>query len=501
MAIVISITAPFAEGAFDESTMTAIGHDYDLVVIGSGPAGRNGAIGAAKLRKKVAIVDRKWPVGKSSTGSGTISSKTLREAVLNRLRQRAFEGRALDGRTVDGGEDKDKDHGGMADLTSRVQAVIASEAETIKSQLRCHQVDMFEGEAGFADAHTLQIQTGRGEQPRSITAENFLVAVGTHPESNHRIPLDGQRIFNSDQFISLRELPRDLIIVGAGLIGIEYASLLAALGVKVTLVDQRPVLLGFVDREIVDNFCSQLRQLGVTFRLGEKVVECGIDSENRVFAKLDKGRSILGESLLYTVGRQGNTDRLNLAAVGLQTTDGGKLEVNEQFRTAIPNFYAAGDVIGYPAEELYYGSISMEQGRLAACNIFGLPAVSRPQVFPYAIYAIPEISMVGQTEQNLTVKNIAFETGIARYAELAKGQILGDGQGFLKLLFDPDSLKILGVHIIGEGAAEIIHTGQAAMSFGGTIEYFRDTVFNYPTLAEAYKAAAWDGLKKVGMAL
>lgn len=481
--------------------MTANGRDYDLIVIGSGPAGRNGANAAARLQKKVAIVDRKWPVGKFHAGSGTIPSKTLREAVLNHLRQR----KCQEHRGKDSDSDKNSDcgqnHIGMADLTSRVEAVIASEAETIKSQLRCHHVDLLEGEAAFVDAHTLQIQAARGERPRSVTAENFLVAVGTHPECNDHISLDGRRIFNSDQFLPLRELPRDLIVVGTGLIGIEYASLLAALGVKVTLVDQRSEPLTFVDREIVGAFCSQLRQLGVTFRLGEKVVECGIDSENRAFAKLEGGKCVLGESLLYTVGRQGNADRLNLSAVGLKTTDGGKLEVNEQFRTAVPNIYAAGDVIGFPVEELYYGSISMEQGRLAACNIFGVPAISRPGVFPYAVYAIPEISMVGQTEQHLTEKNIPFEVGIARYAELAKGQILGDGQGFLKLLFDPDSLKILGVHIIGEGAAEIIHTGQAAMSFGGTIEYFRDTVFNYPTLAEAYKAAAWDGMKKVGLAL
>jgi NAD(P) transhydrogenase len=475
--------------------MTASGYDYDLVVIGSGPAGRNGAISAAKLRKKVAVVDRKWPVGKVHAGSGTISSKTLREAVFNRLRQSTFNGHAA--------EDKNggNNHVGMADLTSRVEAVIANETELIKSQLRRHHVDMLEGEAAFVDSHTLQFQTAHGEQPKSITAQNFLVAVGTHPESNDQIPLDGRRIFNSDQFLSIRELPRDLIIVGAGLIGVEYASLLAALGTKVTLVDQRSVLLSFVDREIIDNFCSQLRQLGVTFRLGEKVVECGVNSENCVFAKLENGQSICGKSLLYTVGRRGNTDRLNLAAVGLNPTDGGKLEVNEQFRTAVPNIYAAGDVIGFPVEELYYGSISMEQGRLAICNMFGFPAVSRPQVFPYAIYAIPEISMVGQTEQSLTQRKIPFEVGISRYTELARGQILGDRQGFLKLLFNPDSLKILGVHIIGEGAAEIIHTGQAAISFGGTIEYFRDTVFNYPTLAEAYKAAAWDGLKKVGLAL
>jgi NAD(P) transhydrogenase len=477
--------------------MTANGYDYDLVVIGSGPAGRNAAIGAAKLRKKVAIVDRKWPVGRSPAGSGTISSKTLREAVLNRLRRRTFDGCT--------GKDNDnaggKDHVGMADLTSRVAAVIASEAGMIKSQLQRHHVDLLEGEATFVDPHTVQIQTGQEQSTSRATADNFLIAVGTHPASNDGIPVDGHRIYNSDQLLSLRELPRDLIVVGAGLIGIEYASLLAALGVKVTLVDQRSAVLSFVDREIIDNFCAQLRQLGVTFRLGEKVVECGVEADNRVFAKLEKGESIRGESLLYTIGRQGNTDRLNLEAVGLKAVDGGKLEVSEQFRTAVPNIYAAGDVIGFPVEELYYGSISMEQGRLAACNIFGMPAVSQPQLFPYAVYAIPEISMVGQTEQHLTAKKIPYEAGISRYGELAKGQILGDSQGFLKLLFDPDSLKILGVHIIGEGAAELVHTGQAAMSYGGTIEYFRDTVFNYPTLAEAYKAAAFDGLRKVGLVL
>jgi len=470
--------------------MTANGYDYDLVVIGSGPAGQKGAMGAAKLRKKVAVVDHRWAVGKSSVGSGTISSKTLREAVLSRLRQQIFSSRT----------DCKNDPIGMADLTARVETVVKSDSKAIRSQLQRHQVDMVDGVGSFADSHTLQIQTEQGS--RQVTAENFLIAVGTRPARSDRIHLDGQRIFDSDRLLSLHQLPRELIIVGAGLIGIEYASLLAALDVKVTLVDQRSVLLGFVDREIVDNLCSQLQQRGVTFRLKEKVVECGIDpKEDRVCAQLESGECIRGESLLYTVGRQGNADRLNLASAGLNVLDGGKLEVNEQFRTSVPNIYAAGDVIGFPVEDLYYGSISMEQGRLASCNMFGFPAVSRPQVFPYAIYGIPEISMVGQTEEALRAKQIPYEVGIARSGESAKGQILGDNQGFLKLLFNPDSLKILGVHIIGENAAEIVHTGQAAISFGGTIEYFRDTVFNYPTLAEAYKAAALDGLRRVGLEL
>ncbi|MFY9645373.1 MAG: Si-specific NAD(P)(+) transhydrogenase [Terriglobales bacterium] len=467
--------------------MTAPMFDYDLLVIGSGPAGRNGAISAAKLKKRVAIVDRKWPVGKFSASSGTISSKTLREAVLSRLRQRTFN------------ESPGQDPVTMKDLTSRLESVIHSEAEMTNSLLQRYHVDQIEGEASFVEAHTVQIQNRQGTKP--VTAENFLIAVGTHPAQAQRIPVDGRYIYNSDQFLALHDLPRDLIIVGAGLIGIEYASLLAALGVKVTLVDQRSELLGFVDREVVANFRSYISQLGVSFQLGERVIACGTTADHRVFAKLESGQSIQGDSLLYTIGREGNTAGLNLAAVGLKTMEGGKLEVNEQFRTAVPNIYAAGDVIGFPVEELYYGSISMEQGRLAICNAFGMPAVSRPHVFPYAIYAIPEISMVGQTEQALAARKIPHESGIAHFGELAKGHILGDRQGFLKLLFDPDSLKILGVHIIGESAAEIVHTGQAAISFGGTIEYFRDTVFNYPTLAEAYKAAALDGLKKVGLVL
>ncbi len=467
--------------------MTTNAFDHDLVVIGSGPAGHKGALCAAKLRKKVAIVDRKWPVGKVAARNGTIASKTLREAVLSALRQRTFYGSSEGLRY----------HVEMFDLTFRVDGVTKTEAETIKSELKRNQVDTFEGEAAFVDAHTVQIQSEQGS--RQITADKFLIAVGARPVSNAKIPQDGKRIYSSDQLLSLRDLPSDLIIVGAGLIGIEYASLLAALGVKVTLVHQRSALLSFLDREIVDDFCSQLRQLGVTFRLGEKVVECAVDAkQNCVVAKLESGGSIRAESLLYTVGRHGNTDQLNLAAAGLEAITGGKLEVNDQFCTAVPHIYAAGDVIGFPVEELYHGSISMEQGRLAASHMFGMRARSRPHVFPYAVYAIPEISMVGKTEQDLVRDKIAYEVGIARYEALAKGQILGEDKGFLKLLFDPDSLAILGVHIIGEHAAEIIHIGQTALSFGATLEYFHDTVFNYPTLAEAYKVAAVDGLGKVG---
>jgi NAD(P) transhydrogenase len=285
-----------------------------------------------------------------------------------------------------------------------------------------------------------------------------------------------------------------LIVVGAGIIGLEYASMFAALGVKVTLLDQRPTLLDFVDREVVESLCFQLRQLGMVFRLGEKVVSVGFDAErDRVFAKLESGKTVHGGALLYAIGRQANSDQLDLQAIGLVADGRGKLVVDDNFRTAIPNVYAAGDVIGFPA----LASTSMEQGRLASCHIFGISGNIPPNQIPYGVYTIPEISMVGATEEQLTRDKVPYETGISRYAELAKGQMLGDDQGFLKLIFDPATLNLLGVHIIGDRASEIVHIGQAVLALGGTIEYFRDTVFNYPTLAEAFKVAALDGLNKL----
>jgi NAD(P) transhydrogenase len=321
-----------------------------------------------------------------------------------------------------------------------------------------------------------------------------MIACGTRPAHSVDIPMDGKRIFDSDAVHGLEEVPRELVVVGAGIIGLEFASMFAALGVKVTLLDQRPTLLDFVDREIVESLGFQLRQLGTVFRLGEKVVSVGFDAErDRVFARLESGKNVHGQGLLYTVGRQANSDQLEIEAAGLQTDGRGKMVVNENFQTSVDHIYAAGDVIGFPA----LASTSMEQGRLASCHMFGKPGKMIPNLIPYGIYTIPEISMVGHTEEQLTKEKIPYEVGLARYAELAKGQMLGDDQGLLKLLFDPNTLKVLGVHVIGDRAAEIVHIGQAAMSLGGTLEYFRDTVFNYPTLAEAYKVAALDGLNKL----
>jgi NAD(P) transhydrogenase len=459
-------------------------NEYDLVVIGSGPAGQKGAICAAKMRKKVAIIDRKKSVGGVCVHTGTIPSKTLREAVLylSGFRQRTFYGR---GYVL-------KDRIAMADLIFRAQAVMAREVEVIKSQLRRNYVTILEGDARFLDANTLEVKSDEGSQ--LVGCRHVLIACGTRPAHSADIPMDGHRIFDSDQVHCLEEIPRDLIVVGAGIIGLEYASMFAALGVKVTLLDQRPILLDFVDREIVESLCFQLRQLGTVFRLGEKVVSVGFDQEkDRVFAKLASGKNVHGQGLLYTIGRQANGDLLNLEAAGLSSEGRGKLSVNEHFQTFVPHIYAAGDVIGFPA----LASTSMEQGRLASCHMFGKPGKMPPNLIPYGIYTIPEISMVGQTEEQLTKENINYEVGLARYAELAKGQMLGDDQGLLKLVFDPDSLKLLGVHAIGDRAAEIIHIGQVVLTLGASIEYFRDAVFNYPTLAEAYKVAALDGLNKL----
>ena len=385
-----------------------------------------------------------------------------------------------------------KDRISMSDLTFRAQAVMAREIEVIKAQLRRNYVTTLEGDARFVDANTLEIKNDEGSQ--LVRGHHFLIACGTRPAHSDDIPIDGKRIFDSDQVHCLEDLPRDLIIVGAGIIGLEYASMFAALGVKVTLLDARPLLLDFVDREIVESLCFQLRQLGTVFRLGEKVVSIGFDQErDRVFAKLESGKNVHGQGLLYTIGRQANGDRLNLQAAGLTSDPRGKILVNENYQTAVPHIYAAGDIIGFPA----LASTSMEQGRLASCHMFGTPGKMPPNLIPYGIYTIPEISMVGPTEEQLTQEKIPYEVGLARYAELAKGQMLGDEQGLLKLLFDPESLKLLGVHVIGDRAAEIVHIGQVVLTMGAGLEYFRDTVFNYPTLAEAYKVAALDGLNKL----
>ncbi len=456
---------------------------YDLVAIGSGPAGQKGAIAAAKLGKRVAIVDRKEMVGGVCLHTGTIPSKTLREAILyfSGFRERSFYGKDY----------SVKDDISVADLSFRVQTVMTREMEVIRAQLKRNNVVSVSGTARFVDAHTVEVKSSDGAT--ALCGDHFLIACGTRPAHSPTVPLDGKRIIDSDQLIAAERLPRELIVVGAGVIGLEYASMITALNIKVTIIEQRPTILDFVDQEIIETLCYFMRQRGATFRLGEKVVSVGIDDKNRVVANLESGKQVHGDALLYTVGRQTNADLLDLAAAGVTADERGRIAVNEHFQTAVPHIYAAGDVIGFPS----LASTSMEQGRLASCHMFGAWCESRREALPYGIYTIPEISMVGKTEQELTDAKVPYEVGQAKYAELAKGQMLGAEVGLLKILFDPKTLKILGVHAIGENAAEIIHIGQAVLSLGGTIEYFRDTTFNYPTLAEAYKVAGLDGLNKL----
>lgn len=457
---------------------------YDLVVIGTGPAGQKGAIAAAKLGKRVAVVDRKELVGGVCLHTGTIPSKTLREAILylTGFRERSFYGRDYAVRSEIT----------VPDLAFRVQKVLVKEIEVIRSQLARNHITTLHGSARFVDPHTLEIRS-EGESSR-VRAEKVLIACGTRPAQNATVPLDGERIIDSDQLLKGKTLPRDLIIVGAGVIGLEYASMVSALNIKVTVIEARPTLLDFVDREMIEALMYFMRQRGAMFRLGEKVVSVGYDEKRRVVACLESGKEVHGDALLYTVGRQTNADLLDLPAAGLSADARGRIAVNEFFQTPVPHIiYAAGDVIGFPA----LASTSMEQGRLASGHMFGAVGESRPNTVPYGIYTIPEISMVGRTEQELTDAKVPYEIGISKFEELAKGQMLGADTGLLKLLFDPKTRRLLGVHIFGERATEIVHIGQAVLAFGGTLDYFRDSVFNYPTMAEASKVAGLDGLNRL----
>jgi NAD(P) transhydrogenase len=456
---------------------------YDLVVIGSGPAGQKGAIAAAKLEKKVAIIDRKGMLGGVSLHTGTIPSKTLREAILymTGFRQRAFYG--CDYSLME--------RISKEDLSDRVRIVQEREMDVVKHQFRRNEVSFIQGSARFLDSHTVQVTGESGET--SIAAEKFLIACGTRAARNPMIPFDSQTIIDSGEMEQLASIPKQLIVVGAGVIGIEYASMYAALESRVTVIEQRPEMLDFVDREIVEQLQYHLRNLDVILRFGEKVLSVEKEADGDVVAILESGKTVKGDALLYAVGRQTNADLLNLEAAGLAADDRGKIHVNEYFQTTVPHIYAAGDVIGFPA----LAATSMQQGRLAANHMFGEDSNHSAFPLPYGIYTIPEISMIGKTERQLTEEKIPYEVGVAKYDELARGQILGDQTGKLKLLFDPRSLKLLGLHIIGEGATELIHIGQAVLNTGSTIEYFRDTVFNYPTLAEAYKVAALNGLNKL----
>jgi len=459
--------------------------DYDLVVIGSGPAGQKAAINASKLGKRVAVIERAGMVGGVSVHSGTIPSKTLRDAILylTGFNERSFYGQDY----------RLRERISSEEIASRVRMIVTRETNLVRSQFNRNRVAELDGTARFLDPHTLEIASSGG-RTTIVRGDYVLIACGTRPAQSPSIPIDGKHIVDTDRLPELSDLPHEIIIIGGGIIGLEYASMFAALDVRVTLIEQHPQILDFVDREIVDALSYHLRELEVVIRLGEKVVAVEIDeSRNRVTARLESGKTVRGAALLYSVGRQGNTDVLNLPAVGLEADGRGRLKVNDSFQTAVSHIYAAGDVIGFPA----LAGTSMEQGRLATTHMFGAPIRHHVYLLPYGIFTIPEIAMIGQTEEGLTVAMIPYETGVSRHEELAKAEMLGDRTGMLKLLFHRETLELLGVHAIGQRATEIIHIGQAVLAFEGTIEYFRDAVFNYPTLAEAYKVAALNGLNRL----
>lgn len=466
---------------------------FDLCVIGSGPSGQKAAIQAAKLGKSVCLIESKEVLGGAAVNTGTIPSKALREAILSLSPTRLAMPRAVDFTNAAKGIT-------LASLWQACQSVIKTEIDMIRSHLAGNGVEVITGAAQFRDAETIDVINSFACS--TVQASRIVIAVGTRPTKPANVPFDASDIITSDELLNLHTLPHSMIVVGGGVIGTEYASMLAALGVKVTLIEGRPRLLDFVDAEIIEALQYHLRQAGMTLRMGEKVVKiraveapAGARSHNHQMAEaiLESGKTLRADCLLYAIGRQGNTNGLNLESAGLTADDRGRIKVNENYQTAVPNIYAVGDVIGFPA----LASTSMEQGRQAACHAFGEHCETIEQLLPYGIYAIPEISMVGWTEEKLTAEGIPYEAGIAQYKEIARGQLLGDDIGMLKLLIHQESHAILGVHIIGTGATELVHIGQCAIAFKATAEYFVNTVFNYPTLAECYKVAAWNGLNKL----
>lgn len=460
---------------------------YDLVVIGSGPAGQRAAIQGAKSGKRVALIERREVIGGVCINTGTIPSKTMREAVLH-----------LSGynyQNIYGVSYRVKEKITMADLAFRVQHVIKTEVDVTQAQLSRNGIEVMTGVASFTSPNTVQIANAKGSS--EITGGTIVIATGTKPAASPKVPINARTIINSDQILEMQSLPRTLIVVGGGVIGVEYTCMFATLGVRVTLIEKRPRLLEFADAEIIEALSYHLRDHRVTMRLNEEVHSVEeAQSGSGVTALLESNKRVSGDALLYAVGRQGNVDELNLQAAGLEADSRGRIAVDENYRTKQENIYAVGDVIGFPS----LASVSMEQGRIAVAHAFHRPISSNPSYFPFGIYTIPEISFIGKTEEQLTDEDVPYEVGVAYYREIARGQIRGDTTGRLKLIFHRETLELLGVHIIGEGASELLHIGQAVLILKGKVDYFVDTVFNYPTLAECYKAAAFNGLNKLSRA-
>lgn len=459
------------------------GSTYDLLVIGSGPAGHSGAIAAARLGKRIAIVDRKGAAGGNGLQDGTIPSKAFREAVLQLKGSGPLAPRAATSTS---------DAISLGRLATKVRLVVEREREAARAELRRSGVEAIDGTAWFVDPHTVEVAPSAGP-PLRLRAENVLIACGSRPATSPDFPLDGVRTFAAHELLRLESLPRELLVVGAGIVGLEIASMASSLAIPVTVVEQGASMLPFVDREIEEALEAALRRRGILFRFGEKVTRVTVQRDGRVRASIEGARPLHSEALLLAVGRQANGDLIGVERAGLKVDARGRLEVDSDFRTAVPHILAAGDVIGFPS----LASASAEQGRVAAERAFGREAPLRPERLPIGIYAIPEVAMVGRTEQDLVAALVPYEVGLVHFEELPKGHVLGRAEGMLKLLFDRRDRKVLGVHIFGEGATELIHVGQIAIELGGTVDTFADVVFNTPTFAEAYKVAARNGLDRL----
>ena len=458
---------------------------YDLIVIGSGPAGRRAAIQAAKFGRSVLVVEKGQRVGGVSVHTGTIPSKTLRETVLNLTgwRERGFYGRSY----------RVKQDISAGDLRARLHMTLDHEVEILEHQFARNQVDTIWGAARFLDPHTISVEGEAGESLK-FAADRYLIAVGTKPFRPDYVPFDGRYVLDSDEILDLEELPRSIAVIGAGVIGVEYASIFSALDVHVALIEPRETMLDFIDKELVADFTHQLRDRGIDMRFGSKVERIERRDGRKCQIALEGGRYVRTDVILFAAGRMGSTPSLNLDACGLKTDHRGRIKVDPMtFQTDVPHIFAAGDVIGFPS----LASTSMEQGRIAACHALGERAYDPPDYFPYGIYAVPEISTVGMTEEEVRERGIAYECGIARFRETSRGQIMGLNNGMLKMIFSMKTRRLLGCHIVGEGATELVHIGQAVLNLRGTLEYFVENTFNYPTLAEAYKTAALDAWNRM----
>ncbi|GLQ35635.1 NAD(P)(+) transhydrogenase [Amylibacter marinus] len=457
---------------------------FDLIVIGSGPAGRAAAIQAGKLKRKVLVVERGREVGGVSVHTGTIPSKTLRETIMNLsgYRERSFYGRSYRAKDVIKAED----------LRQRLRKTLNFEVDNLEHMFSRNYVKTLHGDARFVDAKSITV-SGRDGETHTFSAERFMLCTGTRPFRPDYIPFNGTTVVDSDEIIELKELPRSLIVIGAGVIGVEYATMMQALDVKVTLIEPRDSFLDFVDKTLIQEFTHEIRDAGLDLRLGSQVIAVKEEGDC-IRVTTENKRTAVADMLLFAAGRMGATDQLNLAACDVETDHRGRISVDKAtHQTSQPHIYAAGDVIGFPS----LASTSASQGRIACCHAMGEKTLPSSPWFPYGIYAVPEISTCGMSEEELQERGIAYEVGIGKFRETSRGNIMGIDQGILKMLISLKTRRLLGVQIMGEGATELIHIGQAVMNLKGTVDYFIENTFNYPTLAEAYKAAGFDAWQRM----